>query len=275
MFRFLALRRRSLLALGLAALCGTLGFEAHAAGERLLVGTQSSIVEFDGHSGSFKRVLVPEGSGGLSGIQNLTVSPDGKKVYASSWSNSKILSYDAGTGAFLGTFIDTGVGGLANPDQVVFGPDGNFYVSNRFRAVIGRYNGQTGAFIDNFVKDNRLGGFVAFTFGPDKNIYASEFNGAQVVLRYSGTTGQFIDVFTKGSPPLDSATSGTVFGKDGNMYASRFHADLIQRYNGSSGQLMDTFVPAHSGGLDVPDYLTFGPRQPLCGGPGQRRRPAV
>ena len=46
---------------------------------------------------------------------------------------------------------------------------------SRFKGTISRYDGQTGAFVDTFVSDSRLGGFTGFTFGPDGNIYAGEY----------------------------------------------------------------------------------------------------
>src|SRR5207247_9858486 len=116
-----------------------------------------------------------------------------------------------------------------------------------------------GAFIDTFISDGRLGGFVGFTFGPDANIYASMFNGSQRILRCNGATGAFMNAFGEGQPPANSAYSGLVFGPDGNLYASRYHADRIERFDPTTGAFVDLFVPTSSGGLAVPDYLTFGP----------------
>lgn len=233
---------------------------------RLLVGNanDNSVLEFDGETGTFLRVFVTPGSGGLSIPQNLALGPDGN-LYVSSWNNGSIKRYNGVTGVFINDFVPSGRGGLLNPDHLVFGPDRNLYVSDRFRSVILRYNGTTGAFIDTFVSDGRLGGFVAFTFGPDKNIYASMFNccGSQRVLRFNGKTGLFIDVFTKNGPPIDSAFSGLVFGPDGHLYASRFHKDRVERYNGTTGVFIDTFITRGSGGLSTPDTLTFGPDEHL------------
>jgi len=239
------------------ALLGTAGIAAHAAGERLLVGNHDGVLEFDGHTGAFVRQFVADGLGGLSGVQNLTLGPDGN-VYVSSWNTAQVLRYDGQTGAFMDVFVHKGVGGLSNPDQVVFGPDGNLYVSDRFSARVLRYNGHTGHFIDTFVQDGRLGGFVAFTFGPDGDLYASEFNSNQQVLRFDGTTGAFIEKFTHGHRVHFSALSGLAF-KDGRLYASRFHGDCVQVFDGTTGDYLGRFVKVGAGGLDVPDYLAFGP----------------
>lgn len=78
----------------------------------------------------------------------------------------------------------------------MFGPYGNFYVSSRFRAVIGR---------------NRH-----ITFGPDDNLYVAAENSA-AVMRYDGHTGASINAFAsrpgmipKGLLFLDAEVGGKV-----------------------------------------------------------------
>lgn len=161
MFHSIASLRRGLASAAAVALCCFSAGMAGAAGERLLVGTDDRILEFDGHTGRYAREFVPSGLGGLSNVQSLTAGPDGS-VFASSWNSGQVLRYDGQSGAFLGVFVEAGLGGLSNPDQMAFGPDGNFYVSDRFTGRVIRYHGQTGALIDTFVEDHRLGGFVAF-----------------------------------------------------------------------------------------------------------------
>ncbi len=56
-----------------------------------------------------------------------------------------------------------------------------------------RYDGTTGAFIDNFLQVNRdIGGLA---FGPDGNLYIGGQGPSGDVWRYDGTTGAFIDNF--------------------------------------------------------------------------------
>jgi len=107
---------------------------------------------------------------------------------------------------------------------------------------------------ENFADVRRLYRYIWMLYGLLMTVF-----GAQQILRFSGTTGTFMGVFNSGGPPLDSAFAGLVFGPDGHLYASRYHADLIERYNGTTGAFIDTFVSAGSGGLNTPDYLTFGP----------------
>ena len=68
-----------------------------------------------------------------------------------------------------------------------------------------------------------------------------------------------MDVFNSGNTPIDAAVTGLVFGPDGNLDASRWIANLVERYNGRTGAFIDRFVPAGSGGLRTADYLSFGP----------------
>ncbi|MDO8434664.1 MAG: hypothetical protein Q7S58_19885 [Candidatus Binatus sp.] len=230
-------------------------------GTKLLVvdSANDSVLAFDAAAGAFLGTFIPASSGGLHSAEGLTTGPD-NNVYVASWSSSSVKRYDGRTGAFIDDFIAAGSGGLGNPDQVLFGPDGKLYVSDRFASSIRRYDGTTEAFIDTFVSNGGLIGFLSFNFGPDGNIYAGMFNPShgQNILRFNGITGAFIDVFNSGNPDHDSAVGGLAFGADGNLYACRFHADLVERYNGTTGAYIDDFVPFQLGGLVTPTYLIFG-----------------
>ena len=74
-----------------------------------------------------------------------------------SYNTNSVERYDANTGDFLGDFVTSGSGGLLNPIGVVYGPDGNIYVTSgglngmTNSSSVNRYDGTTGAFIDNFV----------------------------------------------------------------------------------------------------------------------------
>jgi outer membrane protein assembly factor BamB len=213
------------------------------------------VLRYEASTGVFLNELIPPGSGGLNTAQGITVGPD-SNLYVSSWATGSIKRYDRTTGAYLGDFVTPGSGGLSNPDQVIFGPDGNLYVSDRFSARVLRYDGKTGASLGTFVNDARLGGFVAFTFGPDGRLYASMFNGnPQCILRFDGMTGTFVDVFAC-APDSSSAFSGLAFGSDGRLYASRYHRGEVSQLDGSSGKLLGTL---HCPGDNNADYLGFGP----------------
>jgi hypothetical protein len=61
-----------------------------------------------------------------------------------------ILRYD-GRGAFIDNMVPVGIAGLDVPCCMTFGPDENLYVSSPLDSKVLRFNGVTGAFIDEFV----------------------------------------------------------------------------------------------------------------------------
>ena len=74
------------------------------------------------------------------------------------------------------------------------------YVSSVGNDIIKRYNGTTGAYIDDFVSAGS-GGINEprnIMFSADGTLYVSATSAAEEVYRYNGTTGAFIDVFTSG-----------------------------------------------------------------------------
>ena len=227
-----------------------------AASEFLVIDAgKDRVLRYEGSTGVFLSELISPASGGLTAAQGITIGPD-SNLYVSSGATGSIKRYDRTTGAYLGDFVTSGSGGLSNPDQVIFGRDGNLYVSDRFSGRVLRYDGLTGASLGTFVDDARLGGFVAFTFGPDNRLYASMFNGSpQCILRFDGTTGTFVDEFAC-APDSSSAFSGLAFGSDGRLYASRYHLGEVWQLDGSSGTLLRTL---HCPGDARADYLGFGP----------------
>ena len=88
-------------------------------------------------------------------------------------------------------------GGLFTPPALLFGPDCHLYVTatNLPNPGVFRYNGTTGAFIDQFASFGAMGGPIHFAFGPDGNLYVVTQGAANGVLRFNGTTGAFIDNF--------------------------------------------------------------------------------
>jgi hypothetical protein len=105
----------------------------------------------------------------------------GSYLLVSSYKTDNVLRYDAATGAFVDEFIPHRSGGLNQPWSVLIGPaDHDVYVSTghfggpgQIKAVL-RYDGTTGAFLDEFAQRGQLSQPGAAVFGPDGNIYVSD-----------------------------------------------------------------------------------------------------
>ncbi len=100
-------------------------------------------------------VFIPTGSGGLDNPSQ--VAFHNGEVYVASTSPStsnSILRYKA-DGTFLGAFIPTGSGGLAGPSDFVF-RDGYLFVVSWTNNKVLRYDGTTGAYLNEVVSANGL-----------------------------------------------------------------------------------------------------------------------
>lgn len=147
-------------------------------------------------------------------------------------------------------------------------PSGDYLlVSDYDRNSVLRYNGATGAFVDEIVPKHS-GGLnqpQGLVFGPhDRQLYVgsgelSPSDQHQAVLRYDGRTGGFLSEFSN-SDQL-TGPHAIIFGPDGNLFvADGFGTESkVVRYNGTTGAFLDDFVPANSGGLTGPFSLVFGP----------------
>lgn len=98
----------------------------------------------------------PEGTfasgSGLNRPRGLVFGSDAE-LYVANELGDNVLRFDGATGAFQTVFIPAGSGGLDAPQDLAFGPDGNLYVlgSSPTGKIIRRYNGTSGAYIDDFV----------------------------------------------------------------------------------------------------------------------------
>ena len=107
---------------------------------------------------------------------------------------------------------------------MIFGPDGNLYLADSTGDAGGRvvrFDGTTGAYIDDFVPAGS-GGLKIVT---------------QPGVRPDGRPA-------RQARPVRHAAAGT---------------DSILRYDGATGQFRGQFVATGSGGLDFPEGITFGP----------------
>ena len=161
------------------------------------------------------------------------------------------------------------------------------------RTILGAIESPNPAFVPQ--GSGSMRGPIDVLFGPDGNLYASDFYGGFVqgnrefMKRYDGVTGEFMDTFAVGpvaygegmtfGPDGNLYTGGqrfdgttgahlgafavlgrdVVFGPDGNFYVSDITNDRVQRFNGTTGAKIDDFVTIGSGGLDFAWGIAFGP----------------
>lgn len=218
----------------------------------------NSILRYNDKTGEFIDTLVPSGSGGLNAPSGMLIGSDGL-LYVISIRTDSILRYNPQTGAFVDTFINDKQ--LDFAEDLAFGKDGNLYLSSssttQSRNKIVRYDGKTGARIDDFVApgSGEIFGPVGFGFGYDNNLYvANVFDNK--VLRYNGQTGAFIDTFITGKE--GDRFADFTFAADGNLYIANPGTNSVSRYNGTTGEFVDTFVTSGSGGLSRPVETQFG-----------------
>lgn len=157
---------------------------------------------------------------GLSAAISINITPANAALLVGNTRGNNVVLYDA-AGTFKGNFIAPGAGGLLDPDDLTFGPDGNLYVSSGdgSSGKILRYNGKTGAFIDEFSSSGLIRPY-GNAFGPDGNLYVSSFLTDEI-LRFNGKTGAFIDVFASAKDiPLGDRTSGLLNGPNDLLFTS-------------------------------------------------------
>lgn len=117
------------------------------------------------------------------------------------------------------------------------------FVSSRNTHSVKRYNGETGEYIDDFVKPGSGG--LSFTqevaFGTDGNLYVSG-RGNKNILKYNGQTGEFIGEFTHGYT-LQDPTKMT-FAADGKLYVSQWGTvqKKVARFDAVTGAFIDEFT---------------------------------
>lgn len=110
------------------------------------------IKRYNGQTGAFLGDFA--GGSGLRGPASIEFGPDGD-LYVCSWDSSEIKRFNGKTGTFVGNLVMSKSGGLEGPYGMLFAPDGRLYVGGKSNTVK-RYDGQTGAFQDDFIGGNNM-----------------------------------------------------------------------------------------------------------------------
>jgi sugar lactone lactonase YvrE len=165
--------------------------------------------------------------------------------------SASVLRYDFGTTSL---FVANNSGGLGTCWGVTFGPDGNLYVGDVPADAIRRYDGNSGAYINDFIPSG--GGGLdrprGIAFGPDGTFWVSSVNTNEV-LHYSGT-GTFLGASSNAALVFPY---GLTIGPDGNVYVCSHLTHTVVRFDGSTGAFMGIF--ASGGPMNRPTDLTFQP----------------
>lgn len=191
-------------------------------------------------------------------------------LYVANVGDGSILRCDGKTGRSLAVLG----GGAMLPIGLALGPDKNLYVSSFSDSTanegrILRFSPQTGKMLGTFIPQGRggMGRPVCLTFGPDKNLYVSNWKNHDV-RRFDGRTGAFLGVFARHNSGGLADPGDITFGPDGNLYVTNNSVNDVLRFDGRTGKPLGTFVKAKSGGLTNPQNIAFGPTGDLfVGGP--------
>lgn len=245
----------------LSTLCALLFFAtagpASAQAPTLLVSgyTSEAVHAFDAGGASLGEL------GDVPGAQSLRYGPDGH-LYVCAELDDAVLRFDGLTGAPLGPFVwddpqtpADETGGLDAPTAAVFGPDGMLYVASFSLDAVLRYDGVTGAFVDEFIPagSGALNGPDAgMDFGPDGHLYVPSFNNNRV-LRFDGKTGASLGSFTPVDASVLSRPRCLRWRGDGLLYVTSWGNNRVLRYD-LDGDFVDVFCTVFR-----PSGLAFDP----------------
>lgn len=236
---------------------GVLASVANAQQPRLLVSGYTS-----GQVHAFESDGTSAGSlGAADGAQSVRYGPDGQ-LYVCAEEQDAVLRFDGVTGAPLGPFVfddpltpQDETGGLRAPTAAIFGPDGMLYVASFVDDAVLRYDGTSGAYVDDFIPSGTgaiNGPDAGMDFGPDGHLYIPSFNNHRV-LRYHGKTGAPMGAFI----PFDQFTLSRPrclrWRGDGVLYVTSWGNNRVLRYD-LDGELIDVFAT-----ITRPSGLAFGP----------------
>ncbi len=247
-----------------------------------------SVAEFD-REGSWVRLLVTPGAGGLTYPSAMAISTDGDLLVADRDGNN-VLRYNAQTGDFLGVFVEEMSGGLMAPYGLTIGPNDNLFVNTDHAGGI-EYDGQTGAHVRQLVEHGAAGlhhgrGILFIPapveFGRTWRLLVTS-GEEHNVLEFDPDTGEFVGVFNEGdfrgklrNPwGLRLGPDGSVFVSSANTHHHRdpppsaelrhatagLHLTLphIFQYDGRSGKLVRAYVQGIDSFLDHPKGFDFMP----------------
>jgi len=204
--------------------------------------------------GTLLKAWAPPGQGGFP--TGVVVNANGDFLVCDEFNHSvREWPGDLQFGAL--DLVAAGSGGLNSPQDVVIGDDGHVYVVSRGTNSVKRYDGTSGAYIDDFASTGLVDP-IGLVFQPapppaEGDLLVVE-QGMDRIRRYHPVTGNLVGDFATG---LNEPTVMTI-GPDFNVYVGNAGDNTVLQLNGQTGAVLGTFVSSGSGGLVNPRSLTFG-----------------
>ncbi len=221
-------------------------------GTLFVVSTATDEVLHYDASGNFLNVVM-SASDGLSVHDGNALMLHNGSLFVASFDNDQILRYN---GQAVEVFVSAGSGGLTAPNGLDFGPDGNLYVTGCFSQAVHRYDGATGAYIDDFIDlQDSFAGNVDLLF-TSNDLYLASW-GSNLIARYDAHTGEYIEALITG--PRPRAPKSIFISDDGFLYVANWDGGSVASYDAQSGSFVDYFVKPNSGGIPPAYHARFGP----------------
>jgi hypothetical protein len=179
-----------------------------------------------------------------------TVSPSNalaqRVMLVSSLDTDSFKQYDLATGAYMGDFIPA-IPNLEEPQEILLAQDGKSFLASFFRGSLTttvRQYSTDGTFLGHFSSGYTLGFPTKMTFGPDGDLYVSQWLGSQnEVVRFDGTTGVFKDVVAREGTVINQNPMGQAWLPDGTLLVTNWAQGGI---NGAAVGSVRSYAPASS-----------------------------
>ncbi len=181
---------------------------------------------------------------------------------------NSVFRFDDVTGVEVPGGIPAGSAGLEATAGVAVGPDGNIYVSSQNTGEILFYDGETGTPLPSPLAGGRDGLFALvppiegsggapgpLRFGPDGNLYVSDFQDTTVRV-FHGTTGAELPPAATGFGPA----GGLAFAPNGDLYVGNFGTSAVIRVRNGN---QSPFISSGTGPILTPSSLLVVPNGDL------------
>ena len=143
-------------------------------------------------------MFIASGAGGMDNPSVIVSYQGNFYVSSTSPSTSNSVLRFAVDGTFLGAFVPTGSGGLSGPVDLIF-RDGYLYITSWANSKVLRYDGASGAFIDEVASAAGLARPLGFVFEPNGNLLVASGDSDEIrrVAERFGVTHLMNDLDTQ------------------------------------------------------------------------------